>query len=143
MPHGWIIIALVLFLESGIVSKMLMSKWFNKGIWIKVVISNIISGVVGFALSMGLNGGWWLVTWFPWVSSNEVKREHLLFFSIYFLLAILLTLVIEIAFNLLTIGKTKEHSKSSIAIASLIANCATNLPIIVFMYLYSFRVINP
>mgnify|MGYP001610629086 FL=1 len=83
------------------------------------------------------------MTWFPWVSSNEVKREHLLFFSIYFLLAILLTLVIEIAFNLLTIGKTKEHSKSSIAIASLIANCATNLPIIVFMYLYSFRVINP
>ncbi len=138
LPPGWLIILLTLFIESLIISKLLKKQYYDKRIYLVVIASNLISGAIGFIGSLFLNGGWWLVTWFPWVSNNEVRSPHLQEFVIYFAVAILLTFITEIIINILFLKKL--YSIKSITKASILANIVTNFTIVSLMYTYSFGI---
>ena len=95
-PLGWIFMASVIVLESAIVSRILFATWLHKKAALAVTVANIASGVAGFGLSLGLNGGWWLVVWIPWVSRKELHaRYQLTSFMTYYLVAFVLSIAIE------------------------------------------------
>lgn len=87
------------------------------------LFSNIVSGVIGIITTMILNGGWWLVVWFPWVSSHEVNvhnSNHLWGLIIYYLVAMILSVLIELLVNHLILRKEYPFKKT--LNATLIAN---------------------
>lgn len=95
-PVGWAFMAVIIALEVFIVSRSLSGDWLHEKTAIAVVIANAISGIVGFGLSLFLNGGWWLVVWMPWVSSNEVNiSRHWSAISSYYIVAFVLSVAIE------------------------------------------------
>jgi hypothetical protein len=123
LPVGWLFMALVIFGEAFLMCNYLIQKKFNKRIYISAAVSNLVSGAVGIFISMALNGGWWLVVWFPWVSSHEVDvhdPKQLWFLVIYYFIALILSIFIEVLVNNLFLRK-QYHSKK-ILNASLIAN---------------------
>ena len=61
LPPGWIVILLVLIIESVIVSRILEKKWFDKILIKSVICANLVSGIVGVAATMNFNYGLWLV----------------------------------------------------------------------------------
>jgi len=116
---------------------LLTKKWKNKRIFITVTLSNIISGFIGGLISMLLNGGWWLVIWLPWVSDNEVNIETgLNGLIIYYLLAFILTIIIETIYNTLLLKK--EYKAMKIVKSTLLINILTYLIGSIVMYSYSF-----
>jgi hypothetical protein len=75
-----------------------------------------------------LNGGWWLVVWFPWVSSHEVDFSipyALTSFIIYYFVAFVLSVVIELLINYSMLGKIYPTKK--IIRTALLANLASYL----------------
>ncbi|RKD31208.1 hypothetical protein [Thermohalobacter berrensis] len=138
LPPGWIVIVLVLVLETFLLSRYLENKKFYSPITKSVLLANIISGAAGIFLSSKHNGGWWLVCWFPWVSRNEVKFDDIQSFIIYFAVALIGSILIEILVNLLLLKKKFEISK--ITKGTLIANLFSNVIIIPIMYLISFLI---
>ena len=70
-----------------------------------------------------LNGGWWLVVWIPWVSSNEVdihSKQEALTLVIYYIAALILSILIELLVNHLMLRKEYPFKKTFRA--TLIAN---------------------
>ena len=123
LPMGWLFMAFIIVAEAFLMSKYLIQQNFNKRIWGSAAISNIISGIVGIIITMMLNGGWWLVVWFPWVSSHEVNvhnSNHLWGLIIYYLVAMILSVLIELLVNHLILRK--EYSFKKTLNATLIAN---------------------
>ena len=72
LPQGWIFMIAIILIECLGFSKLMISKWKETKIYSTMIISNLVSGIIGIIVSMILNGGWWLVVWFPWVGGNEV-----------------------------------------------------------------------
>ena len=70
LPQGWIFMIAIILIECLGFSKLMTSKWKENKIYLTMIISNLVSGTIGIIGSMLVNGGWWLVVWFPWVSSN-------------------------------------------------------------------------
>ena len=104
-------------------STYLIHQKFNNRIWRSAAISNIISGAIGIIISMVLNGGWWLVVWFPWVCKHEVNihnSKQLLFLIIYYFAAMILSVLIELLANHLILRKEYPFKKT--LNATLIAN---------------------
>src|SRR6478609_5035363 len=96
MPQGWLFMAFVIVLECLVMTRLLLPKWYNKRIYGVTTLTNVISGLTGILISMILNGGWYLVVWFPWVSSNEINpsdKEALKALIIFYALAFVLTLI--------------------------------------------------
>ncbi len=112
---------LVIAIEAFIVSKRLAKKVFNLPCYGTVFFSNIVSGAVGIIASLMVNGGWWLVVWFSWVSSHEVNGsspQALLSLVAYYLVALIISLLIEGALNTLLLKRhygTKETIKATLA----------------------------
>lgn len=107
LPQGWIFMSVIILIECLALSYLLTKKWSNTKIYGAVVVSNIVSGIIGIAASLALNGGWWLVVWFPWVSENEVSGDQgIKWFTILYLIAFILTLIIEGVINFLLLRKT-------------------------------------
>ena len=120
---GWLFMAFVILGEAFLMCKYLIQKKFNKRIYISAAVSNIVSGAIGIIASLALNGGWWLVVWFPWVSSHEVDvhdTTQLWFLIIYYFVALILSIFIEVFVNNLFLRKQYKFKK--ILNASLIAN---------------------
>ena len=123
LPMGWLFMAFVIVAEAFLMSKYLIQQKFNKRIWWSAIFSNIVSGVIGIITTMILNGGWWLVVWFPWVSSHEVNvhnSNHLWGLIIYYLVAMILSVLIELLVNHLILRKEYPFKKT--LNATLIAN---------------------
>ncbi len=123
LPHGWLFMAFIIVGEAFLMSKYLIQQKFNKRIWWSAIFSNIVSGVIGIITTMILNGGWWLVVWFPWVSSHEVNvhnSNHLWGLIIYYLVAMILSVLIELLVNHLILRKEYPFKKT--LNATLIAN---------------------
>jgi hypothetical protein len=101
MPQGWVFMISIILIESLLISRLLTNDWQDFSVYKRVGISNITSGIVGIVVSMILNGGWWLVVWFPWVSDNEVNihNNQIYLLAIAYGLAFLLTLIIELPLN--------------------------------------------
>ena len=137
MPMGWLFMLFVIAIESLLCSKLLAKKWFNGKIYRKMFLSNMISGIVGIAGSIMLNGGWWLVVWMPWVSSNEVAiPEQFNGLIIFYLIAFILTVIIEALFNAYALRQ--EYDRKSIIKATLIINVVSYIIGSIILYSYSF-----
>ena len=123
LPMGWLFMAFIIVGEAFLMSKYLIQQKFNNRIWWSAAISNIVSGAVGIITSMILNGGWWLVVWFPWVSSHEVNIQNsnqLMFLIVYYFAAMILSVLIELLVNHLILRKEFPFKKT--LNATLIAN---------------------
>jgi hypothetical protein len=139
-PLGWLFMAFVILFEGLVMTRLLAPKWFSARIYRVTAWTNMISGVVGIILSMLLNGGWYLVVWFPWVSENEVKvtqKGSLQFLIVYYAVAFLLTLIVETITNI--IFMKEEHQAKRIVRATMIANVFSYTVGTVVLYSYSFR----
>ena len=58
MPQGWVIITAILLLEVSFFYFLLKRQYKFGGLFWRLTISNLVSGVLGFVLSLMLNGGW-------------------------------------------------------------------------------------
>ena len=58
MPQGWAIITAILLLEVSFFYFLLKRQYKFGGLFWRLTISNLVSGVLGFVLSLILNGGW-------------------------------------------------------------------------------------
>ncbi len=76
LPMGWLFMALIILGEAFLMSRYLVRKGFDKRIYLSAAVANAISGAVGIAISMALNGGWWLVVWFPWVQYCSCRYAY-------------------------------------------------------------------
>ena len=120
---GWLFMAFVIVIEAFIMSKYFTGEAFSKRVYLSSLISNAISGIIGIIASLSLTGGWWLVVWFPWVSSHEVDirdSQELLALVIYYFVAMILSVLIELLSNHLYLRK--EYPFSKILSATLRAN---------------------
>ncbi len=137
LPQGWIFMLAIILIECLGLSYILNKKWYYKKAYKTAILTNIISGIVGFIGSMILNGGWWLVVWFPWVSSHEVSgREGFKWLAIFYGIAFVLTLLIEGLVNYLLLKK--DYHTSKIIRATLIVNIISYAIGSLAMYSYSF-----
>jgi len=133
--------AFVILMECLLLSRFLARKWFNKRIYATALLTNAVSGIVGFTISMLMNGGWWLVVWFPWVSSNEVhlsgsSPQYILELCIYYLCAFILTLIIETIINWLLLRK--KYPAKNIIKYTFVVNLISYLIGSAVLYSYSF-----
>ena len=123
LPMGWLFMAFVMLGEGFLMSWRLIRKKFNKRIYLTAALSNIVSGAVGIITSLALNGGWWLVVWFPWVSKHEVDihdPQSLRTLVLFYAAALILSVLIELLVNHLMLRKRYPFKKT--LHATLIAN---------------------
>ena len=140
LPQGWLFMAFVIILECLIMTRLLLPKWVDKRIYGVTTLTNIISGLTGIIISMILNGGWYLVVWFPWISSNEIdltKTEALYGLIIFYVVAFVLTLIIEAITNILFLRK--YYFAKRIIKATIIANSISYAIGTIILYSYSFH----
>ena len=139
LPQGWVFMILIMLLESFIMSELLCKSVFNGRITGVVFFSNFISGLFGFIITLIINGGWWLVVWFPWVSSHEVDfsaPNALLGFITFYTIAFVLSVLIELCINYSILRKLYPVRK--ILWATLLANIASYLLGSIALYSFSF-----
>lgn len=126
LPMGWLFMAFIILGEAFLMSRCLVGKRFDKRIYLSATVANVVSGAVGIAASMALNGGWWLVVWFPWVSSHEVdihSSQAVCALAVYYFVALVLSVLIELLVNHLMLRKRYPFRK--IMRATLVANAAS------------------
>ena len=139
MPQGWAIITAILLLEVSLFYFLLKRQYkFGELFW-RLAISNLVSGVLGFVLSLSLNGGWLGAFWFPWVSSYEIEFMSP-YFIIYFLIIFIITLIIEIPINIFLFRKLGIKWGKTL-LTSLLVNAITNIGCAFIIYLFSFNII--
>jgi hypothetical protein len=117
---------LIILLEACVMSRVLLKQWLSNDIFTSTLASNLASGIVGIVISMILTGGWWLVVWFPWVSSHEVDIHNsmaLLGLIAYYVVAMVLSVLIEWGLNHVILRK--KYLARSILNATLWANAAS------------------
>ncbi len=137
LPEGWIFMIAIILIESIGLSYILTKKWYNKKCYTTAILSNLISGIIGIIGSMILNGGWWLVVWFPWVSNHEVSgTEGFKWLVILYIVAFVLTLLIEGFVNFLMLKK--NYKTSQIIKTTLIINIISYAIGSLAMYSYTF-----
>jgi hypothetical protein len=139
LPQGWIFMLFVILFEAFLFSKLISNKYFELRAYSSVFISNLISGIFGIMASLKLNGGWWIVVWFPWVSKNEVDRANLdAMNSLYLIygIAFCLTLIIEVLVNTLILRK--KSSIISIVKSTVLVNILSYIIGTYVLYSYSF-----
>ena len=123
LPMGWLFMAGIILGEAFLMSRYLIRKKFDKKIYLSATVSNIVSGALGIITTMAQNGGWWLVVWFPWVSSHEVdihSRQEALALALYYIVALILSVLIELLVNHLMLQKQYPFKRT--LRATLIAN---------------------
>lgn len=117
---------LIILLEACIMSRVLEKKWLKARVFVSALVANGVSGILGIVISMMLNGGWWLVVWFPWVSSHEVdvyKPKALFGLIVYYVAAMVLSVLIEWALNHIILRK--NYPAREILKSTLCANAAS------------------
>lgn len=137
LPQGWMFMIAIILIECLGLSYLLNKEWRNYGIYKTIILSNLVSGIIGIVGSMILNGGWWLVVWFPWVSDNEVSgNKGFKWLAILYSIAFVLTIIIEGIINYLMLKK--KYKKGEIIKATLIVNVISYAIGTLAMYTYSF-----
>ena len=118
----------------------MVPKWFNPRIYQVTAWTNMISGVIGFILSLLLNGGWYSVVWFPWVSEHEINLKRpgaLQFLIFYYAGAFVVTLIIESLTNIFFLRD--EFPVKRILRATVVANILSYIAGTIVLYSYSFN----
>ena len=140
LPQGWLFMAFVILIECLLISKFLSNQWKNWKLYKTVTLSNLISGIIGIIVSMILNGGWWLVVWFPWVSNNEIDLKYpgnLKTLIIFYLLAFIFSVLIETVINFLILKKV--YTSKKIISSTLLVNIISYIVGTIVLYSYSFN----
>lgn len=143
LPQGWLFMTFVILIECLLFSKLLNHKWFDKRIYGVILFSNVISGAIGIIISLILNGGWWLVVWFPWVGNEEVfdfianSSEALKWLAIYYFCAFILTVVLEAITNWLLLKK--RYKTKALLKTTLLVNITSYIIGSIVLYSYSFN----
>ncbi len=140
MPLGWLFMAFVIILEAVVLTRLLTPQWFSGSIYRVAAWTNMISGILGFITTLVLNGGWFTVIWFPWVSNNEIDlsvEDAMQFLMIFYAIAFALSVGVELCANLIFLAKTYPRPK--IVKATIIANVLSYAAGTVVLYSYSFR----
>lgn len=130
---------LIILLEAWLMSKRLCKKRLDRHITGAAFLSNFVSGLAGIITTLILNGGWILVVWFPWVSTHEIdisSRDGLLGFCLIYLIAFVLSVLIEALINWLMLRK--RYSNRQIMKSTLLANVASYLFGSLILYAFSF-----
>jgi hypothetical protein len=139
LPQGWVFMILIMLLESLVMSELLCRKVLNGRITGTVFLSNIISGIAGIIITMILNGGWWLVVWFPWVGRHEIDLSApnaLWSLCLFYLFAFVLSVLIEEVINWQFLKKV--YTSKKILWATFVANIASYLLGSIVLYSISF-----
>lgn len=139
LPMGWIFMICLVVIEIIVMSQIFERKYFMGRIAFAALISNAVSGIVGAYTSIAINAGRLLTVWFPWVSSREVdlsKDEELFSFFLYFAVAFVATILIELVINYLLLKKRYEFKP--VMRATIIANVVSFLVGSFVLYTYSF-----
>ena len=139
LPQGWLFMAFVILFESLLMSKILNKTYFDKRIYGVTTATNIISGIIGILASLKLNGGWWLVVWFPWVSNNEVdvtNNESMKWLYILYACAFALTLIFEILTNWILLRK--HYKAKELITTTILVNFLSYIVGTFVLYSYSF-----
>ena len=140
LPQGWLFMIFIILIECLFLSKFLEKKWKDTKIYIVAAVSNLISGITGIVISMSLNGGWWLVVWFPWVSNYEVNihnPESLKWIIIFYIGAFILSIIIETLINWIFLRK--KYKTKKIILSTLWVNLISYIIGSVVLYSYSFN----
>ena len=139
LPQGWVFMILIILLEAWLMSRWLCKKRFDRRITATAFLSNFVSGLTGIITTMILNGGWILVVWFPWVSTHEIditSPDSLLEFCVIYLIAFVLSVLIEALINWLMLRK--RYPTRQIIKVTLLANVASYLLVSLILYSFSF-----
>jgi len=96
-PIGWGLMLAVIAVEAVMLRRFSGADAATSRTFLVSAVANGVSGAVGFAVSLWLNGGWWLVVWVPWVTANEAVRSQWPELAVYMAVAYVLSVVIEIA----------------------------------------------
>lgn len=126
LPQGWLFMMFVILCEAVLMSRFLARSNKNTRIYLSALFSNAVSGLFGIISSLQLNGGWWLVVWFPWVSGREVNvcdKAEFAYFLVYYFIAFFLSVLIELAVNCALLRK--RYVLSEIFKATLKVNTVT------------------
>ena len=137
MPQGWLFMISIIILESIIFGRMLQLDLNSFSVYLKIGLSNLVSGIVGIVISMILSGGWWLVVWFPWVGDNEVRDSQMSLLAIVYGIAFLQTLLIELPANAILFRKPGPKKT---LVPTLTANVISYLLGSILLYTYSFGI---
>ena len=138
-PFGWLFMAVVIVLEIFLMARMLLKANWNRKVGDAVLLANVVSGAVGIALSLAVTGGWWLVLGIPWVSSHEVNFSNpanVWGFVLYYLVALLLSILIEGVVNYFMLRK--RHQPKRIIGATVLVNLASYMLGSIVLYAFSF-----
>ena len=119
MPQGWAVIAAILSLEVALFYFFLKREYEFKKLFWRLAISNLVSGISGFVLSLFLNGGWLGVFWFPWVGSHEIQFMSR-FFILYFLIIFVIKLFLEIPVKIIFFRKLRINNKKNFFIENFL-----------------------
>lgn len=139
LPMGWLFMTCLIVIEIIVMSQALNHKYFNSGIAFTALVSNVVSAIAGAYTSIALNAGKMLTVWFPWVSSREVDLsddEELFSFVLYFAVAFVATVLIELIINYLFLKK--RYDFRPVLRATTVANVVSFLLGCFVLYSYSF-----
>ena len=106
---GWAFLFFVLAAESLLLSKYLAKKWIDKRIFLIVIISNIITTIIGYIIFGQQGTSTHLLSWIP----TEYYGGHLLIKGMVsmFIFSFILSVIIEAIFNLLMLKKNYAKKK--------------------------------
>lgn len=139
-PLAWVYDLLVLILESFLAVKILLKLAYNGRIYFSVCLSNLVSGIAGFALTLLLTGGWILVIWQPYVGPKEIMGPPFGAwgnFILYYVLAFVLSVGIEFLVNWLCLKSRFDARR--IWKMTLLVNIVSYIVGSVFIYSISFH----
>lgn len=138
LPFGWFFMTVLVIVETIIMSKLLTRRLFTPSVMFPVIVSNVVSGVVGSMVSKAINSGWILVIWFPWVSAVEIDvndESSLYVFILYIIVSFFATVTLELLLNLFFM---KRRGFKPLLRATIIGNLASYLLGCFVLYAYSF-----
>jgi hypothetical protein len=122
-PIGWLLMLMVVAVESLLLSKLLVGRFFSsRGAWLTLA-ANAVSGVLGAAISMTIDGGWWTVFWVPWVSQNEMSAELVPKLAAYMVVAFAMSTAVELPF----LRKIGPRAFGHVLLSALLANALSSL----------------
>lgn len=118
---GWLFLVFVLAAESLLLSKYLAKTWVNKRIFLTVIISNIITTIIGYIIFKEQGTSTHLLAWIP----TEYYGGHLLIKGMIgmFIFSFILSVIVEAIYNLLMLKK--DYDKKKILIGSTWVNLFT------------------
>jgi hypothetical protein len=140
IPLGWLFMAFVILIECFTMTRVLTPKFFDKRVFVVATLANIVRGAIGILMSIAINGGWWLVVWFPWVCKHEVdlsSRGDWHGLIIYFAIAFLRSLVLEGGINIPLLRR--RYAVKRMIKATLIPNILSYFVGSVILYSISFH----